>query len=513
MNSWWLSGTRALACLGVALASGACSKKAAPTAAEPGPAPSASAVAAAPASAAPAAGAVCTVSGRSVWGKWANQRTGITATHLADGRVALGAALGDDPVVLVFDRSGKGELHRVSVPKDLPLGADIPKAQGRRDLQRVTPAIESDGDLVAYADYRDRWKSGRRRISCGQADEKKQLLEFDGTPVLDVLEKEQAAKPTLAPTAQTGVAHAGVPPGASGAVTPRPRLALPGVRLKPLTKPRPVIKLPATVSTPVVATAKTRSEIRDCRSFVDPGGKDVWAAATELYGEDQSDGSVKWSMRLLVLPHPGASPLVVYKVALPAKPKKLETFETAVAAHRPDGGNVLFARYDGGLLGWTLDTGRHRQSGPRRWGGGYPSPPRLLADGTDLVAVTALKHGAGDYLPRFARIGASGLPASLSAIGIAGAQNDVSEPVLARAGDQRWLAFHAGKRREGTLRVVPVDDKLASSGRAFDVTGEGETAYESFLVDLDGGRLLVVYIQGGGSPQLVSETLTCKVAS
>lgn len=512
MKATWFRGTSALAC---AVALGACSKKSKPAGAGAGATPSAAAAAAAAsASAAPGAQPVCTVAGRTVWGKWANQRTGITATRLPDGRIALGVAFGDDPAVVVFDRNGKGEVHRISVPKAVPLGTDIPKAQGRRDLQRVTPAIESDGDIIAYADYRDRWNSGRRRIACGEADEKAQLFEFDGTPVLDALKKEHAAKPSVPPTAQTGVAHAGVPPSAAPGIVARPRLALPGMRLKPVTKPAaPAIKLPPALPTLAKPAAKPRTEIRDCRSFVDPGGKDVWAAASELHGEDQSDGSTKWSMRLLVLTHPGATPLVIYTVALPAEPKKLETFEATVGAHRPSGGDVLFARYNGGLLGWTLDSGRHRQSGPRHWGGGYPSPPRLLADGNDLVVVTALKHGADSYLPRFARIGASGLPAALSPVTIAGHADDGSEPVLARVGDQRWLAFHTGKRREAALDVVPVDDKLASTGRPFAVTADGETAYESYLADLDGGRLLVVYIQGGASPQLVSETLTCNVAS
>lgn len=498
MKSGWLRVTSLIAC---AISVAACSKKSASSSAESASAPSGSGAAAAQPAASAGSAAVCTVSARTVWAKWANQRTGITATQLSGGRVALGVAVGDDPAVLVFDGTGKGELHRIGIAKDLPLGSDMKKADGRRDLQRVTPGVEADGDLVAYADYRDRWNKGRRRVACGRADTKQQLFEFDGTPLLD------AKKPTaVATTAQTGVAHAGVPP--TSALAP-PHLALPGVHKQAVQ----LIKPMKPMATLAPSDKKPESEIRDCRSFVEPGGKDAWAAATELHGDPQADGSTKWSMRLLVIPRAGAAPQSIYKVDLPAQPKKLETFETAVAAQRPGGGYALFARYNGGLLAWTLDGNHARQSGPRHWGGGYPSPPRVTVDGNDLVAVTALKHGASDFLPRFARIGMSGLPAAQSPIAIAGAGSDVSEPVLVRTGDQRWLAYHASSRRAGELKIVPVDDKLASVGRSFDVTADGESAYESFIFALGNGQLLVVYVQGGSPSQLVSEQLSCHVAS
>ncbi|MEB2313318.1 MAG: hypothetical protein OZ921_03890 [Sorangiineae bacterium] len=517
-------------CLGVSMTLGACSKRS-----EVAPEPGAPADSTAPSDAValpspgPSAGAsaprepVCTVSSRTSWGKNANQRTGITSTTLADGRIALGVAFGDAPAMLVFTRDGKGELVRVHVDSALPLGSALGGKDGRRDLQRVTPVLGAGGKLIAYADYRDRWSSGRRRISCGQADAKAQLFEFDGAPLLDGPAAQPAA--SVASAAQTGVPHAGEPPAPASLAPrasasapspgkPRPRLRLPG-QLKPLGAPPAVSAEPGSPGSPPIPSAPPppKTEIRDCRSFVDEGGKNAWAAASELHGVEEAGGAMKWTMRLLVLGHGGEAPVAVYSVALPAQPKKLETFETTVAAERPGGGWALFARHEGGLLGWTLDARHRRQSGPRRWGGGYPSPPRLFLDGGELLAVTALKRAPNDFLPRYLRVGASGLAAAYTALALTGSERDASEPVLARSGDQRWLAYHSGKRREGLLRVVPVNEKLASVGAAFDVTPEGESAYESYLTGLDGGRLLVVYVQGGSASELVSEVLTCSVRS
>ena len=93
---------------------------------------------------------------------------------------------------------------------------------------------------------------------------------------------------------------------------------------------------------------------------------------------------------------------------------------------------------------------------------------------------------------------------------------DVSaaEPTFARAGEQRWLSYHAGERRQGRITLVPVDDKLNEAGRSFVVTSADAAAYESHLFGIAEGKLLVTYISRpdkGKPAELVSEVLSCTV--
>src|SRR5258706_1185514 len=110
-------------------------------------------------------GGVCTSEGRKVWGKWANRRTGLTPRKLGN-KVAVGAAIGNRPEVLVFDDKGQGELVKIDLAGGSELLKEIPKNEGQRDLFRVTPVLGPDGRVSAYADYRDTYNSKRRRVAC-----------------------------------------------------------------------------------------------------------------------------------------------------------------------------------------------------------------------------------------------------------------------------------------------------------------------------------------------------------
>jgi hypothetical protein len=290
--------------------------------------------------------------------------------------------------------------------------------------------------------------------------------------------------------------------GAVGAVA-----AAPGARAAP-----PVADAAAPPATPPAAPEKKRavSEVRDCRTFVDDDGS-VWAAASELRGDPQDDGTHKWSMRLYAAPDAGRGYVTLHTVALPKEPKKLYTFETPVAG-QVAGGHVLFARHQGTLFGWGLGAGFRPSGGMRVFRGGYPTMPHLIRDGDALWALTSMKTSEEAYELRGTELTKFSLPASLDKLEIAGAEPSLAEPTLARAGEQRWLSYQAGARREGRLVIVPVDGALKPAGQPFNVTEPGVTVYESHIFGLGDGKLLALYIQNAEpGAELVSQVLSCSV--
>ena len=446
---------------------------------------------------------VCQVDDEKVWGKWANRRTGITPVKLG-GSTALGVAFGHQPAVLVFDAKGKGSLKRIAVAKDKQLGHKLPKGEGRRDLQRVTPALNDAGRVVAYADYRDRYKEGRRRISCGLATTDQGLLVFDGIPLMDRKEKDAPPKatpqtsPPPTPTPPTPVASipsasAAPPTAASGSA---PKLVFPKVLGK--------VKLRT--------VAGATSEVRDCRSMVDPGGKSVWAVGSELYGKPNDDGSTDYKMRFFAQ-REGQARRPLHSLALGKDPKKLHTFESPVATRFGSGGYVLTARYRGVLHGWRLDAELRVVETARKYRYGYPTLTRFAHDAQGQLMLAS--HRKGDkYRLSLAALGDTvpSLPRTLTLPDLETTDPSVAEPSLTLVGDQRWLAYHAGDRRKGRLVVAPVDAKLLPQGEAFTVTREEENVYESVALPAGDGRLLVVFIRNGEpAPELVSRVLTCEV--
>ena len=456
------------------------------------PATSAAASAAAPMERVAAADAVCTSAERKVWGKWANRRTGITAARIG-GQLAVGVALGNDPHLLVFDDAGSGRLVKVKAPDGSPLAKDL-KAPDRRDLHRVTPA-KSGAGITAYADYRDKYKDGRRRIACGPVQTEGSVLVFDGKPLLDRDdEKKEEPKAEEKPT-----------------VAAKPRLRVPAMRaLRGLVKPGEAADAAPPAADPAARKLeekkkKTERELRDCRTFVDADGS-VWGVGSQLHGEEQDDGSTKWTMRLFAAPDGGRGYVLLHSVALPKEPKTLHTFESPVATQVGDG-HVVFARYQNHLMGWGMKDGFRPTGGVRVYKNGYPTLPHFMDD----VLVASHKVDGDRYELSWAPLG-SAAPKSLTKLALDVGASSFAEPTLAKAGAQRWLSYQTGARREGALSVVPVDAELKRAGRPHEVTPSGVTVYESHLFGIAGDKLLAVYIQNGEpGAELVSEVLSCSV--
>jgi len=383
-------------------------------------------------------------------------------TRLDNGRVAFGVAIEDTPRVLVFTSLGTGELRQVAIRTGSDLSKRIPRNEGSRDLQRVTPGLAPDGSVIAYADYRDRYQNKRRRIACVPASTDTSKLVFDGTPLL-------ADGQPLAPAAQG--ADAGVPE--EGILT----------------------------------------ELRDCRTFVDPGGKGVWGIGTQLRGEKQPDGTRKWSMRLLADPQDGRPPQKLHQVDFDEPPKTLHTFEAPVVQRLKNDSYLLAARYRGALFTWLLDSVKQPSGQHQVYRGGWPTLPRMLPDDGNLLLLTSQKVGK-EYSLAYAPIadGDPKLPQALRKLVFEGHGSSLAEPTFARADDKRWVSFHTADWRKGVLTIVPVDEKLSPVGAAHTVSDPNETVYESHLVGLENGELLAVYIQNGApGADLVSRRLQCWV--
>lgn len=515
----------------VALSAGACNKdKPTGTTSEPG-------VAKPVASAAPSAapedlrpqdpGAPCVSGERKVWAKWANRRTGITPTQMGD-KLALGVAVGNKPKVLVVDKQGAGELVNVAMADGSDLAKDIPKNEGKRDLQRVTPFKASDGKLTAYADYRDKYESKRRRIACELVSTKQVVLAYDDKPLLDDEKKKDDKKD---PVKTAAAPDAGAPPVAAAPTPSISTKALKAVSRLNLPGMKGAAGDPSKAAAPAAGDAgaapppdtkaegdkkeekkKALREVRDCRTFVDDDGE-VWALGSELHGQPQDDDSVKWSMRLFVQPNAAGGYYMLDSVALPKEPKELHTWEAPWAAERADGSFVLTARYRGTLVSFLLNKDHKPTGKVKSYRGGWPGNVEIASDGSNRWLLTSFKTAGDSHELRLGKIG-EGLPAQLDKPAIDGVDASLSEPSLAIAGGQRWLMMHAGKRKEARLVLVPVDENMKATGKPYDVAATAGGAADSRLIALDGGKLMAVYIQAGKEgDELVSQVLTCSVKS
>jgi hypothetical protein len=166
------------------------------------------------------------------------------------------------------------------------------------------------------------------------------------------------------------------------------------------------------------------------------------------------------------------------------------------------------------MLAWLLSKDKKLEGTLHSYGGGYPSLPRIVEDGGSHLLLTSQQVEVEKWKLRVLplRKGSTLLDA-LQIPKVGDDDSSLAEPTLARIGDQRWLAYHAGDRREGRLTVVPVSDDLAEAGRAHVVTDKDSHAYESHLFSI-GSELLLVYItrpDKGKPAELVSERLSCSV--
>jgi hypothetical protein len=255
-------------------------------------------------------------------------------------------------------------------------------------------------------------------------------------------------------------------------------------------------------------------ELRDCRSFADGLGKDVWAVGSELVGTPRADGATQWKMVFFAAADEGARREPLHEVLLGEKPDKLHTLEAPVARRLSSGNYLLAGRYRGALFAWLLEANKKPRGGLMRYTGGYPSLPRIVADGANHWLLTSLQTDATHW--KLATMQLSGaqskLVPTLTEPRTGAAAESMAEPSFARVGEQRWLSYHQGERRRGVIVIVPVGDDLSAVGRQFLLETGDAKVYESQLLALDDGRLMVLYIQRreGAGAELVSEVLRCE---
>jgi hypothetical protein len=469
-----------------------------------GPAASASGSTATPSS------EVCTVTERKVWATNSNRGTGLTARSLGN-RMAVGVGIGNRPAVLLFDDKGKGELANVTLAPGSELAKDIPSNRGKRELLRVTPALNASAAVTAYADYRDKYEPpDRRRIACELAETRRVVLVFDGEPLLDGKKDKPEGKP-----------DAGAKPSAFSIKIARAAGKLKAVDAGAAAAPPPPPPPPAAAANdagaPPTAEPKDKKkplrEIRDCRTLIDDKGG-IFGVGSELYGKPEDDGSTKWSMRLFVAPNAGNGYYLLNSSALPKEPKDLSVFESAWAKSLSDGTVLLTARYKGSLFS-TILTADHKPTGKSRTFAGASTMPALVQDGDDTLILTSQNAGsgaAGRYDLHMGKASGKGLPQTLDLFALDGMGPSLAEPALAIVNGQRWISVNAGSKREAQLVLVPVDASLKRSGKTHALTNELSTVLESRLFALANGQILAVYIEATSSgDELTSQVLSCQV--
>jgi hypothetical protein len=460
-------------------------------------APAANASATASAGTKPAAepqkdAATCDSMNQEQWIENANPRTGITAKRLKDGKLLVGVAVGNRPYLLTFDERGQGSMRRLPLEPKTPISEPPAKGKGVRHLQRVTPTAAG-----YFVDYRDKYKDGRRRIACGPLKGEPYVV-FDGEPILDTDDSGKGRSETPGQTPAASATASAAPVASTTASA-----AASGFRIPP-------------VKRDVVVDKRREHELRDCRTFADPAGEDVWSVGSELVGKTV-DGTRQWYMDFFVLPSAGKGQrILLQRNALGEAPKKLHTLEAPVAHRLADGSFALAGRYKGRMLTWLLDAKKQKKTVLHRYSGGYPSLPRILPDGNEHVLLTSQKIDAERWALRTLRLPNPSELADKLVTVTQGDEDSHAEPTVAQIDGQRWLQYHEGERRKGSVMVMPVDAKLKSIGKPYRVTKEGVSAYESHVFPIDSRKwLLSVYIsrpEPGHPAELKSQMLKCSVA-
>lgn len=407
-------------------------------------------------------GTVCTTVREKVWSAGANKLTGLTAAPFADGRVAVGLAIGLSPHVLVVGKDGEGMLLKVAAREGTPL-ASVP-ADANRFLMRVTPVkIESDG-ARAFVDYRDEYKNKRRRVSCGPADGEEPWIWFDDVPLLD-------RDPLPGPAERARLFAKRDPDGDDG-----------------------------------------YHELRDCRSFADAIRGERWVVGSEMRA-DSKFGILRWKASLVVDSGPRAHEAHIYDVNLAGEKPKITLFEVPMLG-RADDGFLLAARQGNRLAAALLGPNRRLRTKVITYEGS-PTRPDIEMDGDDVVLVTSVRD-KNDYSIRGLRFPAKerNLPAEMVPLAepdaVVGSR---SEPDFARdSTGRRWLAYIAGERGKGQLMIAPVDESFRVTGRSYAVTKAEDAAAEARLIPMADGHLFAVFLRdSSGKTELVTEELSCQV--
>jgi hypothetical protein len=433
---------------------------------KPAPASSAEPLASAPAASASvplAPPPICTVESKKVWSSGANKLTGLTEAELADGRVALGFAVGNHPHVLLVSKAASGKVVRVALKQGTQLASPPKPAEGSRQLMRVTP-VKVEGDEVrAFADFRDEFKDKRRRVACGPADSDEFWVAFDDVPFFARQDRSEAVAKKL--FASAGGAEA------------------------------------------------TYHEIRDCRTFTDPSTAETWILGSGLHGTLKADNSMSWKSTLFVDTGAKSHETHLHSVDLKGETPKPIDYEVPVSRRLKDGSFLVATRNGSRLLTAILNPDKTLQ-GEFVSLAGFPTLPDLAEDGDDLVLSTSVAQGKGDFGLRAFRLSSSHpkLPRSYSVVEtdttVSGSESDPDFTRDTRG--RRWIAHVEGERGNGRLSIAPIDAAFRVQGRPYSVTEEGERASSARLIAMRDGGILVAFLRDkDGSTELVTEDLHC----
>lgn len=412
----------------------------------------------------PDANALCKTEGEKTWATGATRVTGLTTKRMADGRLAVGLAVGGTPHVLVFAASGEGELLKVAIPASSTLAKPVPAAEGTRTILRVTPYAVEGNVARAYVDFKDELKDKKRRVICGPADKEEGWPKFDGTPLLD-----RDPKPTGEERAQLFKTVEGGDEG--------------------------------------------YHELRDCRTFIDIKKNETYIIGSELRALDAGGDKTTYKASLVVATAPKKHEMHLRDIELKGDPPQDTAFDMPVTHGVKDGSYLLMSRFGGSLVAAFLKADKSPLTKFTTYSG-FPTRPEANRDDEGMtMMVTAVSVGK-DFELRGMRIGPKNeLPKSMVKVDTGDADaTTATDPMFLRdAKNRRWVSYIAGVRGKGQLKLIGIDEAFKPIGKAHTVTNEAEGASEPRLVPLDDGRIQLVYIvdRPGGSGELRSEILRC----
>ncbi len=455
---------------------------------DPQPAPAPATSAPAPAAAAPSAGVpaaasaavdaglpvigaapACKITAQKAWAKGLNKTTGLTEVELADGRVAIGFAVGNEPQVLVVGRNGEGEVRKVPLKAGTALATQPKKGEGIRWMMRVTPVKVDAKSVEAFVDYRDEYKDKKRmRVACGPADSDDAWISFDDIPLLD-----RDSKPT-------------------------------GKVREALFNPKDP------------GADEGYHELRDCRTFADPIKGETWVVGSELRARG-AEGAEQWKASLVVDKGSKEHELHLHENELKGAPPRVINFEIPVSRRAADGSYVLAARYAGSLVVAILNenkTLRTMKTYP-----GWPTLPDITQDGDDIVIATAVaKPNSKEFLLKALRMSTKHpeLPKDLVPIVTDddGVDSETAPDFTRDSKGRRWMTYIEGERGNGHLEIVPINADFQALGKPFEITTEEERSSEARSVALADGTIFMAYLRDKDkATELVTLDLECEVVA
>jgi hypothetical protein len=374
--------------------------------------------------------------------------------------------------VLVVGRGGEGKLMKVPVKAGSELAKAPAASEGTRHLMRVTPVKVSGDTVEAFVDYHDEYKNKRRRVACGAAASADTWISFDGVSLL-----EQDPKPT-------------------------------GDALDALFKKKEK------------DGEDGYHELRDCRTFSDLKGDEIWVVGSDLLGHRSGD-TISWKASLIVDRGMGVHEHHLHETEikdLKGDPPRVPRFEVPVS-HKMHGGDILLAtRFGGSLLVGLLGPDKTLK-GEFRTYPGYPTIPDVTSDGADTIMVTsfAKPSAKNEFLLWGLRLSATRpeLPRTLSPVNLVpdGKDSETDPDFTIDTRGRRWLSYVDGARGHGKLFISPLDASFNAVGKPYEITQEKETASEARLVATKGGTILVAYLRESenNTVEIITEDLECDV--